>query len=206
MSGSASGSGSGSASGSAGAPGSGPEVSASPSGAATSAAGSVVESASTVPAVLTPVLASVSTEPIPVTGTDGAVYLVYELYLTNATSTRVTIDSVQALDSDSGAVLQIRSGADLVAHAKVVGNEPGDTPASSVVLDGGQLAIVWVDPSVEAGEAVPTSLAHQVKVTFASAPNPLIPAELTEIVASTPVSAQEAPVITPPLNGICQVK
>ncbi len=146
-------------------------------------------------------LASVSTEPVPVTGTDGAVYLVYELYLTNATSTRVTIDSVQTLDSDSGAVLQTRSGADLVAHSKVIGAEPGGTPPSSVVLDGGQLAIVWVDPSVEAGETVPTSVGHQVKVTFASAPNPLIPAELTETVAITPVSAQEAPVINPPLVG-----
>ncbi|MGS0688876.1 M23 family metallopeptidase [Nakamurella sp. GG22] len=135
------------------------------------------------------------------TGTDGAVYLVYELYLTNATSTRVTIDSVQALDSDTGAVLQTRSGADLVAHSKVIGTEPGGTPPSSVVLDGGQLAIVWVDPSVEAGETVPTSVGHQVKVTFASAPNPLIPAELTETVATTQIVAQEAPVVNPPLTG-----
>ena len=135
------------------------------------------------------------------TGTDGAVYLVYELYLTNATSTRVTIDSVQALDSDTGAVLQTRSGADLVAHSRVVGAAPGGAPPSSVVLDGGQLAIVWVDPSVEAGETVPTSVGHQVKVTFASAPNPLIPAELTETVATTPVVAREAPVINPPLTG-----
>lgn len=123
-------------------------------------------------AEITPVLASVSTDPVSVTGTNGSVYLVYELYLTNATSTPVTIDSVQALDTDSGAVLQARSGADLVAHAKVIGKAPGGTPASSVVLEGGQLAIVWVDPSVATGTALPTALRHQVKVTFASAAEP----------------------------------
>ncbi len=172
-----------------------------PSGGSTTVApGSAVET-STVPAELTPLLASVSTEPVPVTGTDGAVYLVYELYLTNATTTRVTIDSVQALDSDSGAVLQTRSGAELVAHTRVVGNTPGSTAPSSVVLEGGQLAIVWVDPAVMAGQPVPTSVGHQVKMTFASAPNPLIPAELTETVATTQVAAQQAPVISPPLSG-----
>jgi hypothetical protein len=170
-------------------------------GATVATSGSAGASSGTVSAEITPVLASVSTDPVPVTGTNGSVYLVYELYLTNATSTPVTIDSVQALDTDSGAVLQARSGADLVAHAKVIGKAPGGTPASSVVLEGGQLAIVWVDPSVATGTALPTSLRHQVKVTFASAPNPLIPAELTEDVATTPVRGQSAPTIRPPLDG-----
>ena len=146
-------------------------------------------------------LAARSTDPVPVTGTNGTVYLVYELYLTNATSTPVTIDSVQALDTDSGAVLQARSGADLVAHARVIGKPTSGTPASSVVLDGGQLAIIWVDPGVATGAALPTSLRHQVKVTFASAPNPLVPAELTEDVAATSVRALPAPTITSPLDG-----
>ena len=69
-------------------------------------------------------LASVTTEPVPVTGTDGKVYLAYELYLTNIISTPVTVDSVQALDADSGAALQTYSGTDLVSHSRVVGTAP----------------------------------------------------------------------------------
>lgn len=154
-----------------------------------------------VPAEVTPVLASVTTVPVPVTGTDGTVYLAYELYLTNITSTPVTVDSVQALDADSGAALQTYSGADLVSHARVVGTPAGGSPATSVVLDGGQLGIVWLDPSVADVAELPTSLVHQVKLTFQTAPSPLIPAELTENVAATPVSGTPAPTIEPPLDG-----
>lgn len=150
---------------------------------------------------MTPVLASVSTEPVPVVGTDGNTYLAYELYLTNVTSTPVTVDSVQVVDTDSGAVLQTHTGDDLLANAKVVGAAPGETPASSVVLSGGQLGIVWLDPNVAAGEPLPARLAHQIKLTFDTAPNPLIPAELTENVAITSVGTVPAPTIAPPLEG-----
>ena len=153
------------------------------------------------PAEVTPVLASVTTEPVPVAGTDGKVYLAYELYLTNITSTPVTVDSVQALDAESGATLQTFSGADLVSHTRVVGTPPGESSATSLVLGGGQLSIVWLDPSVAGGSELPTSLTHQVKLTYQSAPSPLIPSELTEIVAATAVSDTPAPTIKPPLEG-----
>lgn len=169
--------------------------------AATSGTTSGSAPTETVPAEVTPVLASVSTEPVPVTGTDGAVYLAYELYLTNITSTPVTVESVQALNADSGAVLQTYSDADLVSHSRVVGAAPGSAPATSVVLSGGQLGIVWLDPSVPGGSPSPTSLVHQVKLTFPTAPSPLIPAELSETVAATAVSATPAPTIKPPLDG-----
>ena len=146
-------------------------------------------------------LASLSTEPVAVTGTDGKVYLAYELYLTNITSTPVTVDSVQALDADSGASLQTYSGADLVSHTRVVGTAPGGSPATSVVLGGGQLGIVWLDPSAASGSELPRSLVHQVKLTYPKAPSPLIPVELTENVAATEVRAAPAPTIKPPLDG-----
>jgi hypothetical protein len=157
--------------------------------------------AETVPAEITPVLASVNTEPIPVTGTDGNVYLAYELYLTNIDPTPVTVESVQALDADSGAALQTYSGAELVSHTKVVGKAPGDAPATSVVLGGGQMGIVWLYPSVTNRSELPSSLVHQVKLSYPTAPSPLIPAELTENVAATAVSATPAPTIKPPLEG-----
>ena len=129
------------------------------------------------------------------------VYLAYELYLTNATSTPVTVESVSALDTTSGAALQTYSGAELVAHSRVVGTAPGGTPASSVILGGGQLGIVWLDPSVTDITLLPESLIHQVKLTFAQAPSPLIPADYTENVAGTQVRTTPAPTISSPLNG-----
>ena len=138
---------------------------------------------------------------MPVTGTDGKVYLAYELYLTNATSVPVTVDSISALDTASGGVLQTYSGADLLAHTRVVGNAAGGTPASSVILGGGQLGVVWLDPSVADSTSLPESITHQVKLTFAEAPSPLIPADYTENVANTPVRSTPAPTIAPPLNG-----
>lgn len=134
-------------------------------------------------------------------GADGSTYLAYELYLTNATSSPVTVDSVQVQDPSSGAVLQTYAGDELVAHSRVVGTAPGTAPASSVVLGPGQLGIVWLDPSVPAGETVPSEVGHQVKLTFADPPNPLIPAELTETIARTTVSPTPAPTIASPLDG-----
>ena len=167
----------------------------------TSTASSSSTSSTTAPAQLTPVLAEVTTEPVPVTGTDGKVYLAYELYLTNITSTPVTVESVQALDADSGATLQTFSGVDLVTHTRVVGAAPGSAPASEIVLTGGQLGIVWLDPSVADAAEIPTALVHEVQLSFASAPSPLIPAELTETVAATTVRSTPAPTIASPLEG-----
>lgn len=192
-----------SASASASAPVSGSASRTSSSSSVTTSATSLTPTAPTsdVPAEVTPVLASVTTEPVPVTGTDGNVYLAYELYLTNIVSTPVTIESVQALDSDSGATLQTYSGADLVSHSRVVGADPSDSPATSVVLGGGQLGIVWLSPSVATGTSLPKSLVHQVKLTYPTAPSPLIPVELTETVAATAVSSTPAPTIASPLDG-----
>lgn len=170
-------------------------------GTAATPASTAVAPNGTGPAEVTPVLGSVSTEPVPVVGADGATYLAYELYLTNATSSPVTVDSVQAQDASTGAALQTFAADDLVAHSRVVGTAPGAAPTTSVVLGPGQLGIVWLDPSVAAGGSLPDSLVHQVTLTFASAPNPLIPAELTETIARTPVSTTSAPTIASPLNG-----
>ncbi len=174
-----------------------PSSSPAASGSATSAA----VPTSSGPAEVTPVLGSVSTEPVPVVGADGATYLAYELYLTNATSSPVTVDSVQAQDAATGAALQTFATDELVAHSRVVGTAAGAAPATSVVLGPGQLGIFWLDPSVEVGGSLPAALVHQVKLTYATPPNPLIPAELTETIARTPVSTAPAPTIASPLNG-----
>jgi hypothetical protein len=156
------------------------------------------EEAAVVEEVLTPIVASVSTEPRPVTGTDGRMHLAYELLLINATTTEATIDSVQAVGGETDEVLEEYAGDDLLSHARVVGEQDTGT---TVELRGGQAAFVWLDVTVDDREALPDVLRHEIAVTFAEAPNPLLPAQLTETVAQTPVSDTPAPVIASPLDG-----
>ena len=156
------------------------------------------EEAAVVEEVLTPIVASVSTEPTPVTGTDGRMHLAYELLLINATTTEATIDSVQAVHGEADEVLKEYAGDDLLSHARVIGEQDAGT---TVGLRGGQAALIWLDVTVEDREALPGVLRHRIAVTFAEAPNPLLPAQLTETVAQTPVSDTPAPVIASPLDG-----
>jgi hypothetical protein len=158
--------------------------------------------ATAVPEVITPVLGSVQDSPVPVTGTDGRVYLAYELYLTNGSSTPVTIDSVRAVNADGGATVQEFSGPELLAHSRVIGAAPAPSSApTSVTLQGGQLGVIWLDPSADDGQSLPTLIDHVVTLTFAEAPNPLVPADYTETIARTSVSTVPAAVIKSPLNG-----
>lgn len=175
-----------------------PTSSAAPS-AASSTGPSTGSSAGATPVaeVLTPVLGSVPNPPTPVTGTDGRTYLAYELFLTNATSTPVTIDSVRVLGADGAAVQEV-TGTDLVEHTRVVGANP---PPATVTLQGGQLGVIWLAPSVAAGHAPPGQLDHVITMTFAQAPNPLVPADVTETIARTVVGSVPAPVVHPPLDG-----
>jgi len=163
-------------------------------GSATGAGSGIVDE------ILTPILASVSTAPTPVTGSDGKEYLAYELYVTNATSTPVTIDSV-TVTGDGGDALQTYSGEDLFAHSRIIGADPTAAPSTAVKLRGGQLVIFWLDPSVADAASVPKVLQHKVDATFDEAPNPLIPATVSETVAVTPISSIPAPAIASPLAG-----
>ncbi len=128
-------------------------------------------------------------------------HLAYELYLTNATSTPVTIDSVRAVNADGGAAVQQFDGAELVAHARVVGAAPATSAPTGVTLQGGQLGVIWLDPTAGDAQSVPTVIDHVVTMTFAAAPNPLIPADYTETIARTSVGAVPAAVIRSPLDG-----
>lgn len=150
--------------------------------------------------VLTPVVGQVTNAPSPVVGTDGRTYLAYELLLINATTTPVVLESVTALDAATGAELQEHTGDDLVGHSRVIGALPSDGPAE-VRLTGGQAALVWLDPSLVQGAEVPATLAHELSMTFDEAPNPLLPAAVTETIAPVAVSDVPAAVISPPLDG-----
>lgn len=74
------------------------------------------------PAVLTPVVADVVAAPIPVTGSDGRVHLVYELRLTNTGSQPATITSLQV--KGDGRTLVDLSGEALTPWFQALGGGP----------------------------------------------------------------------------------
>jgi len=151
-------------------------------------------SAGTAEPMVTPVLADVVAEPVPVPATDGRVHLAYELLLTNTAPEPVTVDSI-AVMGPAGPLLQL-SGAGLAYWTRTMG-----TRISTDDLGPGQRSIVWLDVSLEPGSAVPQQLSHRVVIKVPKPMPPLVPPVVTETVAPVTVSGRKPVVIEPPLRG-----
>ena len=158
------------------------------------ATSSAAPAASAGPAVLTPVVADVVAAPIPVTGSDGRVHLVYELRLTNTGSQPATITSLQV--KGDGRTLVDLSGDALTPWFQALGGGP----KTGTVLAPGQQGLVWIDATLNSPDDVPTSLGHVVNVNFPQATS-LVPSQLAENVADTEVDTRDAVRIRAPLDG-----
>lgn len=164
----------------------------------TSSAAPVVSPAE---AELTPVVGTVTTEPAPVMGSDGNVYLAYELSIVNAAGAPVVIKGVRVRDADTGEVVQERSGAALLSTFKATGAGAATTAPTEATLNGGQHGFIWLSPSFDPTQAVPHALVHELELSYANPPNALIAPSSTETIAPTPVRSKPAPAIAPPLQG-----
>jgi hypothetical protein len=143
----------------------------------------------------TPVIGSVLAAPVPVPTTDGRTHLAYELMLTNTMPGNVTLNSVSAKDGDR--TLLTLSGDSLKYWTRLVGS-----PATGAnVLGPGQSAYVWLDVVADDPSQVPAELTHSVGVTVSKPMPPLIPANLTESVATVSVDDRTPVSISPPLAG-----
>ncbi|BBY27405.1 M23 family metallopeptidase [Mycolicibacterium sediminis] len=151
------------------------------------------------PVAPTPVLASVLSAPVPVPTTDGKVHLAYELSLTNSMGQDVDLESVAVRAGDR--TLLTLSGDRLAYWTRILG--AGDVPTTR--LGPAQAATVWLDVVVDGAQgstpAVPQELSHMVAVKLSKPMPPLLPATMTEDVATVAVSTHAPPVIAPPLNG-----
>jgi len=144
--------------------------------------------------IVTPVLADVVAEPVPVPATDGRVHLAYELLLTNTSPEPVTVDSI-AVMGPAGPLLQL-SGAGLAYWTRTMG-----TRVSTNDLGPGQRSIVWLDVKLDAGSAAPQQLSHRVVVKVPKPMPPLVPPVVTENVAPVTVSGHKPVMLDPPLRG-----
>ncbi|HTZ58857.1 MAG TPA: M23 family metallopeptidase [Acidobacteriaceae bacterium] len=141
---------------------------------------------------MTPLLLAVQDAPVPFTGSDGMVHLVYELGMTNFSSSDVSLEKVEIIGS--GATLQTLDAAALAGRLQAAGqrNSAGTMPRSTQ-------ANLFIDLVLSTGAAVPAQLSHRIALRAAAAP----PGhqEMSETGGNTAVDKQPVALISPPLRG-----
>jgi len=110
--------------------------------------------------------------PSPLIG-GGRTHLVYELYLANLSSHETTLDAIDVRDSaaspDAGPLLRLQGAALDAAIQRA--NVPTDH-APRRVLQGGQLAIVYIWLTLPAGAPTPAALTHRFATHIVEPPKP----------------------------------
>jgi Peptidase family M23 len=146
-------------------------------------------------AVLSPLAMSVLNPPWPVVGSDGRRHYAYEMSIVNQSTGTATLQSVQALDADSGTpVGAALTGSALAAMLRVNGTDPH--PPVLVPGGSGTLFFDLVEPATA---PVPASLTHRISMSFKPASGPA----QTIAFSGVPTSVvRRAPVVvSPPLRG-----
>ena len=143
---------------------------------------------------LTPFVGTVQFPPVPFAGSDGKNHLVYELSVTNFTSGKTTLDSLQVIDADSGAVIDDLDAAE--AHQRL---QPAGSRDSADSLEAGESGTIFLHVTLDESVAVPKNVVHKVTTTAEAAPPDLRTS--TAEVGPTKVDSRTLPVLSSPLRG-----
>lgn len=141
---------------------------------------------------LTPLVAEVVAPPRVVVGSDGMRHLVYELAVTNITGGVMRIDSLAAVDADTGEPVATL-GPDELASRVTPGARRGHETAE---LSAYQFAVIFMHFAIAEVDAIPTRLVHKIGAHFE-----LIGGDMQMNVGATEVIAAAPPVLGPPLRG-----
>jgi hypothetical protein len=112
---------------------------------------------------MTPLLLAVQDAPIPFMGSDGREHLVYELWMTNASSAEIAVQKVEVLGD--GAVLQTLDTTAIAGRLQPVGQRQ-----SVGTLTKSTQALLFLNVTLAPGSAVPHQLLHRVTVHVDAAP------------------------------------
>jgi Peptidase family M23 len=141
---------------------------------------------------ITPLLLAVHDAPIPFQGSDGRVYLVYELWMTNFLSADIVIERVEAVGD--GIVLQ-RLDTTTVARRL----QPAGQRESAGTLGTGTQALLFLNVTLVPGAEIPKKLSHHVNMRASAAPPNH--QEMSESGGDVAVDRRPVVVIGPPLSG-----
>jgi hypothetical protein len=140
----------------------------------------------------TPLLLAVHDAPIPFTGSDGHIHLVYELWMTNFSSGEANIQKVEVLGD--GAVLQTLDKAAISSRLQPAGQRES---AGSIAK--GASSLLFIHLVLASSSQFPLQLTHRIEAHYSAAP----PGHqnFTVTGGATTIDHQEVMQIGPPLRG-----
>jgi len=141
---------------------------------------------------ITPLLLSTLTAPVPLTGSDGRTHLVYELWITNASSGDAVLEKLEVLDGEQ--VLLTLEGPALAARLR-----PGANGEPTATLGRYVQSFAALHLSLPPGAAVPQQLAHRIVAQALAAPPGQ--QQVQHVGGRVAVDRREVVVIGPPLMG-----
>jgi hypothetical protein len=141
--------------------------------------------------VITGLIATRIAPPRPVVAADGKRHLVYELKLTNATPTSVTVVRVKTLDRATGKVLDIVNAPQVAELMVPFGEGPGGT------LRPGGSGFILMDTSLPKKARVPARLIHEFRLAYGAD----LGLPTHERTGRIRVERERPRVIAPPLAG-----
>ncbi len=141
---------------------------------------------------MSPLLLAVHDAPIPFMGSDGRTHLVYELWMTNSSSSDISVQKVEIMGD--GNLLQTLDTATVAARLQPIGQRQ-----SVETLSKSTQALLFINLTLPSGAKSPKALSHRVSLHVASAPPAL--REMNEEGGDVTVDNQAVIVIAPPLSG-----
>jgi hypothetical protein len=141
---------------------------------------------------MTPLLLAVQDAPVPFMGSDGLVHLVYEVHVTNFSSSDITVEKVETMGD--GKVLQTLDTAAVAGRL-----QPAGQRQSSGTLSKGTQALLFLNLELPSGTAIPHELSHRVSLKVEAAPPEY--QQMSETGGATTVDRQSVVVVGPPLRG-----
>ena len=141
---------------------------------------------------MTPLLLAVQDAPVPFMGSDGQVHLVYELGMSNFSSSDIAVEKVEVLGD--GVTLETLDTAAIAGRL-----QPAGQRESVGTLARGTLANLFLNVALAPGAKVPAELSHRVSLRASAAP--VGRQEFSENGGKTTVDKQPVPIIGPPLRG-----
>ncbi len=157
----------------------------------------------TPPEMITPLVAAPLSSPHPVLGADNRIHLVYELFVTNPTSSVMRLEQLQTLNARShDSVIDTERGSRIIATlagTDLDGAIKPLVPASTLTLAPAQVTRLFLDATFRKGARVPGRLEHRFTFTLTPPAGP--PSLHTVVSGSTHVVDVSPVVIGPPLSG-----
>jgi hypothetical protein len=141
---------------------------------------------------MTPLLLEVHDAPVPFTGSDGRIHLVYEIGVTNFSSGEISLQKLEV--SGDGVVLQTLDAAAIAGRL-----QPAGSRESVGTLRRGTHALLFLNVILANNAAVPRELSHRVVMQASAAPPGQ--QEVHETGGDIAVDRQAVAQIGPPLRG-----